>query len=167
MRVPYDHLLAACAEPLVRIGERPAVTRLRAEGESIIVDRSDFGPRSKRPGIPAHDLTFNVILLSTLFAAERKTFSNRNVVGFLLAVMVLFFTHVFAFVASVKSIYALQLGRWSEVHYGPIARNFWAGSAHFYRLVGIYAIAFALWWLFRPDPETVALPRSAKRKRKK
>lgn len=169
LRLPYNNLLAAAAEPILRAAERPPVTRLRAETESIVVDRSDFPVRSARPGVPAHDLTFNFILLTTLFAASPRPFSNRSVVGFLLAVLVLFFTHLFGFVAAVKAIYAVQLGAWSSVHYGPLARNFWAGTSHFYRLVGIYAIAFALWWLFRAD---VAVPpaktaTSQKRRRKK
>ncbi|MBW3671999.1 MAG: hypothetical protein KY432_10065, partial [Acidobacteria bacterium] len=46
---------------------------------------------------------------------------------------------------------ALQLGAWSEVHYGAFSRNLWGSLDHFYRIVGIYAIAFALWWLLRGE----------------
>ena len=37
---------------------------------------------------------------------------------------------------------------------------------HFYRLVLMYAFAFALWWIFR-DPAAEAAPAGAKKKKKK
>ena len=39
---PYDRLLAAVAEPIVRITERPSATWLEARGREIIVDRADL-----------------------------------------------------------------------------------------------------------------------------
>lgn len=148
----YATILAKSTEPVVRLAEEPPVTRLRSDDRNVIVNRTDFPPTSARPGVPAHDLTFNLILLTTLFAANRGTFSNRNVAGFALALVLLYITHVLGLLAAIKSIYALQLGEWSRVHYGDMLRNFWAGAAHFYRLVGLYAFAFAIWWLCSPDP---------------
>ncbi|HUF17771.1 MAG TPA: hypothetical protein VMS12_06990 [Thermoanaerobaculia bacterium] len=153
MSPSYATLLAKSAEPVLRISEKPPVTRLRADGRNIIVNRTDFPRTSARPGVPAHDLTFNLILLTTLFAANRGTFSNRNVGGFALALILLYITHVFGVLAAIKSIYVLQLGEWSRVHYSDALRNFWSGAAHFYRLVGLYAFAFAIWWLCSPDPD--------------
>lgn len=167
---PYAKLIARAAQPVLRVSERPAVTRLRADGPRIIVDRSDFPRRSARPNLPLHDQTFNVILLTALFASNTPLFSNRNVSLFLVALALLFLTHILGFVATVKSVYAVQLGAWSEAHYGTVSRNFWAGAAHFYRLVGMYAIAFLLWWMLRPS--AAALPQKTggspkKRRRRK
>lgn len=148
---PYGRMLAAVSEPLIRIAERPAVTRLIPVGTEMTIDRSDFPPASARPGLRLMDLTFNIVLLTTLFAASPQPFSNRNVTGFLLASLVLIPVHVAAIVVNVQSIYALQLGPWSERHYGPLARNFWGAAAHFYNLVGVFGAAFALWWLLRPS----------------
>lgn len=153
----YDRVIAAGAEAVLRAFERPAVTRLDPGERDVVVDRSDFDPRSRRPGIPLDDLTFNVILLTTLFAAERRPFSDRNVRGFVLAGLVLAVTHVFGLITEVMSIYVLKLGLWSRVHYGDVTRNVWTAANHFYRLVLMYAIAFALWWIFRDArPETAA-----------
>lgn len=151
MSETYASVLAKSASPLLRLTEDPAVTLLRADGKHIIVNRSDFPRTSARPGVPAHDLTFNVILLTTLFAANHKAFSNRNVAGLAVAILLLYLTHIVAVYVTVKSIYALQLGEWSRVNYGEISRNVWAGAAHFYRLVGLYAFAFAIWWLLSGD----------------
>ena len=96
------------------------------------------------------DLTSNIILLTTLFAVNRRPLSDRNVFGFLLASLTLVVVHIGAVVVNVQSIYALRLGPWSAAHYGAVARNFWGAAAHFYSLIGTFGAAFALWWLFRP-----------------
>lgn len=148
----YDRVIARAAEVTIRAFEKPEVTRLRTgDDQYATVDRSDFDPRSKRPAISIRDLTFNFVLLAALFASGKRPFSDRNIAGFLIAAVILCITHVFGVVAEVMSIYVAKLGVWSTVHYGPFARNFWGVANHFYRLVLMYAIAFALWWIFRAD----------------
>jgi hypothetical protein len=150
---PYARLLASLSEPLIRMAERPPVTRLIAEGTELTIDRADFPRSSPRPELLLMDLTSNFILLTTLFAASRRPLSDRNVRGLLLASLVLVAVHVAAVFANVQSIYALRLGAWSARHYGAVARNFWGAAAHFYSLVGVFGAGFALWWLFRPSSE--------------
>ena len=146
----YDRVLAATTTAVMRAFETPSVTRLRQAGDGYVtVDRSDFDPRSKRPAIPARDLTFNFVLLVALFAASQRTMSDRNIGGFLAGSAALALTHVAALIVTVKNIYASQLGPWSLVHYGDLERSFWGVSNHFYRLVLMYAIAFGLWWVLR------------------
>ena len=148
----YDGVIARAAEIAIRTFEKPAVTRLRpSEDQYVTVDRTDFDPRSKRPAIPLRDLTFNIVLLTALFAISKRPFSDRNIVGFLIAALILAVTHVFGAVAEVMSIYVAKLGLWSTVHYGSFSRNFWGVANHFYRLVLMYAIAFALWWILKSE----------------
>jgi len=162
----YDRFIARATEMTMRTFERPPVTRLKvAEDHYVTVDRTDFDPRSKRPAIPLRDLTFNFLLLTALFAISKRPFSDRNIVGLLIAAAILAVTHVFGAVAEVMSIYVSKLGLWSTVHYGPIARNFWGVANHFYRLVLMYAIAFSLWWIFRSDGREPA-PKGRKKARK-
>jgi hypothetical protein len=151
----YDRAVATGATKLMRIFERPAVTSLRMAADGFVtVERADFDPRSKRPAIPVRDLTFNFILLTALFAASKPTFSDRNIGGFFVAVVLLAITHVFGTVAEVMAIYVGKLGPWSLAHYSDVSRTFWGVASHFYRLVLMYAIAFALWWIFRGKGET-------------
>ena len=162
----YDRVVARCAEVSLRAFERPAVTHLRAADDPYTtVNRSDFDPRSKRPAISIRDLTFNFILLAALFATGKRPFSDRNIAGFLIASVLLGVTHVGAVITEVMSIYVAKLGIWSTIHYGSIARNFWGVSNHFYRLVLMYAIAFALWWIFRGN-DGEARPKSRGRRRR-
>ncbi|HUP63257.1 MAG TPA: hypothetical protein VNA69_22900 [Thermoanaerobaculia bacterium] len=163
----YDRVVARAAEFTLRAFERPAVTRLRpAADQYVTVDRSDFDPRSKRPAFALRDLTFNFLLLTALFATSRRVFSDRNIGGFLIATGLLALTHVAGTITEVMSIYVLKLGIWSTVHYGAFERNLWSVANHFYRLVLMYAIAFALWWLFRDAGTAESAPAGKKRKRR-
>jgi hypothetical protein len=163
----YDKAVSAGAQATLRTFENPKVTRLRPAADNFVtVDRSDFDPRSKRPAIPVRDLTFNIALLTALFAVSKRVFSDRNIGGFIAALVLLYCTHVFGTIAEVMAIYVAKLGMWSQVHYSDLDRNIWGVINHFYRLVLMYAFAFALWWIFR-DPATEAAPAAPKKKQKK
>ena len=162
----YDRVIARGAEATLRTFEKPAVTHLRTgDDQYVTVDRSDFDPRSKRPAIPLRDLTFNVVLLAALFACSKRPLSDRNIGGLLIATVLLAVTHIGAAITEVMSIYVAKLGLWSTVHYGPVARNFWGVANHFYRLVLMYAIAFALWWIFRGNDGEVRKESKGRRRR--
>ncbi len=143
---PYQRTVAAAANAAIRLFESPAVTRLRAEKREVIVDREDFPETSARPGIPADDLDFNVAILAALFAASPRALSDRGIARLAAAAALLWITHVVALVFAVESLYALSLGPWSAARYGAIARNFWATGSHFYRIAGVFAVPFVLWW---------------------
>jgi hypothetical protein len=163
----YDRGIAALAQKTLNAFESPDVTRLsRAADGNITVDRRDFDPKSKRPGMPLRDLTFNFVLLTALFAASKQTFSDRNIGGFLVAALILSITHVLGAVTEVMSIYVAKLGMWSTVNYSDFERNVWGVASHFYRLVFMYAIAFALWWVFRA-PDAAPPPLRQRRRRGK
>ena len=156
LSVPYTRLLASLSEAVVRLAERPAVTSITTQGTLMVIDRSDFPPTpsSVRLGVESTDITFNFILLLTLFAASSRVLSDRNVFGFLGAAVALVVVHVAAVVSFIKADYASRFGPWSALHYGPMARNFWGAAPYFYSVVGVYGFGFALWWLFRPSPES-------------
>jgi hypothetical protein len=162
---PYARLLATLTQPLIRIAERPAVTRLIADESQLTIDRDDFPRSSPRPALTLMDLTANIILLTTLFAVNKRPLSDRNIRGFLLAALALVVVHMAAVIVNVESIYALRLGPWSERNYGAVARNFWGAGAHFYSLIGVFGAGFALWWLFRPSLDSTLVKEPVKRRR--
>ena len=163
----YDRFVAGGAELMLRTFEKPAVTRLTANGEDVKVDREDFDPRSPRPGLPVIDLTFNWVLLAALFAINPRPYSDRNIFRFLFASLLMSITHMAALATEVMSIYVARLGLWSRMHYGDLARNFWGVANHSYRFVLMFAIAFGLWWALRPGVEEPVSrsPRKASRRR--
>ncbi len=146
----YDQLVVWGAQETMQAFENPRVTHLEASGTDVTVNRSDFDPKSPRPGLPVIDLTFNWVLLAALFAINARPFSDRNMLRFALASAIMTVTHMLALALEVQSIYVLRLGMWSRVHYGEFARNFWGAANHAYRFVLMFAIAFALWWVLRP-----------------
>ena len=153
LSAPYTRLLASLSESVIRLAERPPVTSITAKGTLMMVDRRDFppSPRSVRLAVESTDITFNFILLMTLFAASGRVLSDRNVFGFVGAAVALVFVHVAAVVAFVKAYYASSFGPWSALHYGLVARSIWGAAPYFYSVVGAHGFAFALWWLFRPS----------------
>ncbi len=157
LSAPYTRLLASLSEAVVRLAERPAVTSITPQGTLMVIERTDFpaSPSSVQLAVESTDLTFNFILLMTLFAASGRALSDRNVFGFVGAAVALVFVHVAAVVAFVKADYALNFGPWSALHYGFVARSFWGAAPYFYSVVGVYGFAFALWWLFRPSPDSI------------
>jgi hypothetical protein len=150
---PYERLLAAAGEALLRSTERPPVTRLSARNGEILVERSDFPPAASRPGLPAADLHFNLALLAALFALDRRPWQADRVGAFLGGCVLLFAVHVAALVFDVRSVYATGLGAWSAAHYGVLERNLWSGGFHFYQIAGRFAAPFAIWWLLRRADE--------------
>jgi hypothetical protein len=146
---PYESALAAAAETALRTTEWPAVTRLEPENGKFLVVRGDFPPASPRPGLDAADLHFNFVLLAALFALDPAPWRARRVAALLVGCALLAAIHVVALLFQVRALYAAHLGAWSAAHYGPIARNFWAGGFHFYQIAGRFAAPFAIWWGLR------------------
>src|SRR5436190_1315201 len=97
--------------------------------------------------IVAAVIWYNFILLVALFASNRKPLRDRNVVALLVSMLIVVVLHVFAVLLSVESTYAVQMGAWSEAHYGTAGYFFWMYAEIFYRLVGMFGAVFACWWL--------------------
>jgi len=148
---PYAAVLSAISEPVIHLTERPAVTELRTTGGETIVNRRDFPSRFQRPAMSMPQVTFNIILLAALFATALKPFSDRNMLRFLYALLILIPIHVLAVMAHVKSLYAVGFGAWSLEHYGVFARNFWSALDHFYKIFGSHAAAVGLWFALSTD----------------
>jgi hypothetical protein len=163
LSTPYTRLLAALSEAAVRVTERPAVTSITPVGTLMVVDRTDFPatPSSRQLAVESTDITFNFILLVTLFAANGRALSDRNVFGFVGAAFALVLVHVAAVVSFVKAEAAASYGVWSAAHYGLVARHFWEAAPFFYSIIGVHASAFALWWLLRAP--SIASSQSASR----
>lgn len=160
----YNPILVLAAGTVIRTAEHPNVTRLEPQGRDAIIHRTDFDARSPRPRISISDLTFNVVVLTTLFGyagLERKGSRDTRII---LALGLLFICHTGGVVSRVMSLFVTQLGPWSEAHYSPLVRNIWASAYHFYRFVGAYALAFAIWWWLREEaPLRAARAKKAKR----
>lgn len=145
----YNHFLAATSEPLLKIDRRFREAELVADGRAIRVaprDTTALPPAT----MPADELPYNVIILIALFAANPKPWQMRNLRNLGVSAIPVALSHIITLVISIESTYANRLGEWSEAHYGNAAMNVWLMAELFMRVVGMFGVAFACWWLSRP-----------------
>ena len=164
----YARLVAPASQAILRVAETPNVTTLRPRERQVLVVRSDVPRGSDRPGIPLYDLTFNVILLTTLFAFSHRPLSNRNVTGFAIAALILYCSHAAALSVWVLDLYASSFGRISTAFYSDVERWTWRWLLNAYRVLVQFALPAVLWWLLADEPRREGAPRPvpARRRRK-
>jgi hypothetical protein len=149
----YNKFLAAASEPLLKIDGRFREAELVADGRAIRVapkDTTAVPPAT----MPADELTYNVIILIALFAANPQPWRARNVRNLAIALVPIALSHIVTLIISIESTYANRLGAWSEAHYGAAAMNLWLMAELFMRVVGMFGVAFACWWVSRPTAGT-------------
>ena len=137
----YDRALAAVASPLLKIDRRFAGAQVAGVERIIRVSRA-----VPSADIPAGELTYNIILLTALFASNRRPLRDKNVVAFLKSAGLVIVLHVAGVLLSIESTYAARMGEWSAAHYGTFARYVWVYAEIFYRLVGMFGAVFLCWW---------------------
>jgi hypothetical protein len=156
----YNRVLATAAG-VIRIDPRFRDVRLAAAGRVIEVRR----PAMPAQSVPADQLTYNIALLLGLFATNARIFTDRNMRPLFVSLLILAATHWLALVVTIESGHAQRLGEWSEAHYSRGEAYVWALGEYFYRLVGMFAIAFACWWLSSDGSAPAAGHRRGSRKR--
>lgn len=143
----YNRLLCAVAEQPLHIDRRFAGALLVALERTVRVTSATTDlPMAY---IPADLLTYNIILLFALFAINDRPLRLPNLRALAISLVVLFAAHVAGLLISVESTYALRMGTWSSVHYSDFGQDVWLGLELFYRIVGMFGVAFACWWVAR------------------
>ncbi|HVS30969.1 MAG TPA: hypothetical protein VMS98_05895 [Thermoanaerobaculia bacterium] len=147
---PYNSVLAAASQPLLWLDGRLRGVEVRGMGDRIHARGGHSRPEIPRVIIPAVELTYNIVLFAGLFATNRDPLRNRGWRRLLIALAVLFATHILAVAVSIESAYATKLGAWSVRNYSERLQDFWAAVEYVYRLAGMFGISFACWWLSVP-----------------
>jgi hypothetical protein len=148
----WNRALAVMTQPLVKLDRRIADTSLVGVGHTIVVQ--PLVTSLPMATIPADQLTYNVILLVALFASNRAPFSDRNMKAFLVALAIVLLLHPLGLFISIESTYANQQGAWSDQHYGANAARLWVNIEVFYRLIGMFGVVFAAWWIAGSEDAT-------------
>jgi hypothetical protein len=129
---------------IVRVDSRYRDIEMITRGRALFV-RSATGAFPSIT-LPGDELTYNVILLFALFAMNPSPLSARNLGRFALALLIVLALHPVGLLFSVESTYATRMGKWSDARYGDLAANAWVVLEMFWRLVGMFGVAFACWW---------------------
>jgi len=145
----WNRALAFLAQPLMKLDARIAQSDLVAVGHTVVVQ--PLVASLPMATIPADQLTYNVILLVALFASNRAPFSDRNMKAFAIAMAIVLLLHPIGLFVSIESTYAMQQGAWSDQHYGENAQRLWVNAEVFYRLIGMFGVVFAAWWMTASD----------------
>ena len=157
----YNSVLAFAAQPLLRIDPRLRGVEVRGLEDRVQARGGEERLGLPRVVIPAGQLTYNLVLFAGLFATERGLFRGRAFRRFLAALLALMATHVLAFVVSIEATFATRLGTWSDTNYSALLQDFWNSAEYAYRLAGMFAIAFGLWWVTDPSAFRRSRERSA------
>ena len=142
----YNRLLAGWTERLIRLAERPAVSRVEMQDEHFAaLRRTDYAADKQLYRIRLTDLHFNLILTGALFLAVPGIPRGRRLqnLGWSMFASILF--HILLLFFFVKFVFATQLGSWSAQHYGAFAQNFWGLGKHMLDLAFKFALPFILW----------------------
>ena len=144
----YNPFLTKAAENLVRLTERPPVTRLVAkERHHFLVTRTDI-PSRALSSVRVTDSHFPLILTGALFLAVPGVRLRRRLENLGWAVLVSVFFHIVLLFLWVQFIYATQLGTWSAENYSPFARELWGMAKHLADLPFKFALPLILWSVF-------------------
>lgn len=133
------------AEVLIRSFEYPRVTRLVVDDHRVEVHRADFRSGSGIPSIPLTEIHFNTIVLLALYFSLARPFRPRHLERLFMAWATLYVTQSLNLLFHVKTLYALNLGEWSQVHYSEFSRNLWAFLQYFTDLPGRFSFPFLVW----------------------
>ena len=136
--------MAAATEPLLHLDSRYKDAQLSASESMISVDapHGTF-PQTK---YPADQLTINLILLVALFASNQRPWRDRNILAFAVSLLIVLALQPLALLVTIETYYA-DFTKWGEPFYGNFAANTWLVLQMFWRLVGMFGVVFACWWV--------------------
>jgi hypothetical protein len=136
----YNDAIGAAAAQILQVDKRLCGPQADSVDRNVFVrPRLCIAPTAT---IPADQLTYNIILLAALFAM-----GGRNLLAFSVSCIVVIMTHVLSLAVSIESTYANANGVWSQQRYSALERQLWISTEFFWRLVGMFAIVFACWWI--------------------
>ncbi len=158
----YNRFLTRSAENLVRLAERPAVTRLVShDAHHFLITRTDLpASRGSLGSVRVSSTHFPLVMLGALFLAVPGVGWRPRLGPLGWALLISIFFHIISLAFWVQFVYATQLADWSVAHYSAWERNFWGLGKHLLDLPFKFALPVVLWAAFhlrhlpvRPVPE--------------
>jgi len=145
LRPAIDMAVAGVTQTLIRSFEYPRVTRLVVEDHRAQMRRADLRTDSRVHTVSMTEITFNTIVLLALYLALPRPFSRHQLERLFMGWCVLGLCQSLNLLFHVKTLYALGLGEWSQVHYSDFARNFYGFGRYFTDLPGRFSFPFLIW----------------------
>ena len=152
LQPPYSRLLVSVSQKVHSWVEKKEKTLIQLQGDMIVFVPQGLATQEQK-GIPAgkrdvRELDYNSVILITLILFSPGLRAGKRMLVLVAGFALLFLTHVLNVLVQVKFFYALQLGGYGQIPYGPWERNIYAFLKQFFELIGRFAFPFAIWMLF-------------------
>ena len=147
---PYSKLLVSASQGLTSSIEKDENTSIRLQGNNIIyipMGLVSKGQKAVQAMRDVRELDYNSVILFALVLFSPGLRPVKRIWVFIVGFALLFLTQAFNVLVQVKFLYAVQLGEYSRLHYGPWERNLYAFLKQFFELIGRFAFPFAIWML--------------------
>jgi len=130
LQPPYSKLLVSVSQKVHSWIEKKEKTLIQLQGDQIVFVPQGVATQEQK-GIPAgkrdvRELDYNAVILLTLILFSPGLRAGKRMLVLMAGFALLFLTHVLNVLVQVKFFYALQLGGYSQIPYGPWERNIYA-----------------------------------------
>ena len=148
----YSKFLVSVSQRVLSGIEKGEKTSIRLQENSVVYVPVGLATKEQKP-IPAgkrevRDLHYNSVIFFALILFTPGLGLGRRIVALVAGLALLFLTQVITVLVQIKFFYALQLGEYSRLHYGPWSQNIYAFLKQFFELIGRFAFPFSIWMLF-------------------
>ena len=147
----YSRILVSVSQKLISWTEKDENTSIRLQGNNIVyvpMGLVSKGQKTVQGMREVRDLHYNSVIFFALILFSPGLGLGKRIGVLVAGLLLLFLTQVLTVLVQVKFFYALQLGEYSRIHYGPWGRNTYAFLKQFFELIGRFAFPFAIWMLF-------------------
>jgi hypothetical protein len=147
----YSRILVSVSQKLISWTEKDENTSIRLQGNNIVyvpMGLVSKGQKTVQGMREVRDLHYNSVIFFALILFSPGLGLGKRMGVLVAGLLLLFLTQVLTVLVQVKFFYALQLGEYSRIHYGPWGRNTYAFLKQFFELIGRFAFPFAIWMLF-------------------
>jgi hypothetical protein len=169
----YSRLLVSVSQKVLSAIEKNEETSIRLQENMIVYVPAGLATQGQK-SVPAgkrevRDLHYNSVILFALILFSPGLALGKRMWVLIAGLLLLFFTQVLNILVQIKFFYALQLGEYSRIHYGPWEGNIYAFLKQFFELIGRFAFPFVIWMLFtyQETVEYLTGTESEKKPRKK
>jgi hypothetical protein len=146
----YSRILVTVSQKLLFWTEKDEKTSVRLQENHIVyvpMGLVSKGQKTVQGMREVREIHCNSVIFFALALFSPGLGPGKRMWVLAAGLLLLFFTQVLTVFVQVKFFYALQLGEYSRIHYGPWEKNIYAFLKQFLELIGRYAFPFAIWML--------------------
>lgn len=139
----YSKLLVWASQKAISWVENKEKTSIILEGNKVIYTPLRLDLRDKKSGMVGkrdiREVHYNSVILFALILFSSRLSLEKRIWVLITGHTLLFLTQVFTILVQAKFFYAIQLGEYSQMHYGQFSRNLFTFLKQFFELIGRFS----------------------------